>query len=158
MRNCIMVFVVLLTGLIFPYSALAQFLPGIAEITAYGGVTLNETNETTVGGALTVNVTPRLGLEAEVGVILADEEIINLNADLVFNFGSGTSLIVPYILAGAGFLNNGGTDIAVNGGIGLKLFVEPSIALRVDFRSFLTSQNGDVHDLERFYGGITLLF
>lgn len=158
MRKCIVVFVVVLTMLILPYSASAQFLPGISEITAYGGATFNGTNETTVGGALTVNVTPRLGLEGEVGVILADEEIITLNADLVFNFGSGTSLIVPYVLGGAGFLNNGGTDIALNAGIGLKLFIEPNIAFRADFRTFLTSQDGDVHDMERFYGGITLLF
>ena len=158
MRKRSVLFVVVLTVLILPYSASAQFLPGISEIAAYGGVTVNGTNETTLGGALTVNVTPHLGFEGELGVILAKDEIINLNADLVFNFGSGTSLIVPYILAGAGFLNNGGTEIAVNGGIGFKLFIEPNIALRADFRSFLTSQDGNVHDLERFYGGITLLF
>jgi hypothetical protein len=158
MRKCYLLFVVVLIVVILPYTASAQFLPGISEIAVYGGVTINGTDEETVAGALTVNVTPRMGIEGEVGVIFAKEEIINLNADLVLNFGSGTSLIVPYILGGAGFLNNGGTDIALNAGAGLKLFVEPNIALRGDFRAFLTSQDGDVHDMERFCGGITLLF
>jgi len=158
MRRCSLVFVVVLTVLILSHSASAQFLPGISEITGYAGATFNGTNETAVGAALTVNVTPRIGVEGEVGMIFADDRIINVNADLIFNFGSGTSLIVPYLISGAGFMNNGGTDIALNVGAGIKLFIEPSIAIRADFRGFFISEGGDVHDLERLYGGVTLFF
>jgi hypothetical protein len=139
-------------------SASAQLLPGISEITGYGGMTFNGDSEATAGVALTVNITPRLGIEGEVGMIFAKEQIINVNADVIFNLGSGTSAIVPYLIGGAGILNNGGTDIALNLGAGLKLFVEPNIALRADFRGFLSSEGGDVHDLERLYGGIDFFF
>ncbi len=158
MRNVCMVVVVVWMGLIVAHCASAQILPGIAEITGYGGVTINGIEETTFGIGLTVNTTPHLGVEGELGVIFAKEKIINVNADLVFNFGSGASLFVPYLAGGAGVLNNGGTEIALNAGAGIKVFVEPNIALRIDFRGFFTSEDGDIHDMERFYGGITFFF
>jgi hypothetical protein len=143
---------------LFSQKASAQFLPGMSEITGYGGATFDGANNGTAGAALAINITPRLGFEGEVGMIFADEEIINGNIDFVFNFGSGTSLLVPYIIGGPGFLNDGGTAIAVNVGGGIKLFVDAKIALRGDFRVFLTSNNGEVDDLERFYGGIVFFF
>jgi hypothetical protein len=158
MRRFSVLFVVVWMILGVSQGASAQFLPGISEITGYGGATFNGTNETTAGAALAINVTPHLGIEGEVGAIFADDEIINVNVDLVFNFGSGTSLVIPYLIGGAGFLNNGGTDIALNGGAGFKLFIDRSIALRADFRGFFISVSGDVHDMERLYGGIEVFF
>ena len=158
MKRGMVVFVVVWTVVLFSQQASAQFLPGISEITGYGGATFDGVKNGTAGVALAVNLTPRLGAEGEVGMIFADERIINVNVDFVFNFGSGTSLLVPYILGGAGFLNDGGTDVAVNAGGGIKLFVDVNIALRADFRAFLTSTSGKVDDLERFYGGIVFFF
>lgn len=140
------------------HTASAQFISGISEITAYGGVTINGDTETTAGVALTMNLTPQMGVEAEAGVIFAKDEIITANINLVLNLGSGVSLIVPYLTVGAGVLNNEGTDIALNGGGGLKLFIEPNIALRFDVRAFMRSEGGDLYDMERFYGGIDFLF
>ena len=155
--SCIVVgILVLMTSQV----ASAQFLPGISEITGFGGVAINGEDKTTFGAAITVNVTTHLGLEGEIGMLFGDkvDDIININLDMVLNLGTGASLVVPYIVGGAGVLNNGGTDIALNAGAGFKVFVEPSIALRLDFRAFLTTEGGDVHDMERFYGGVHFLF
>jgi hypothetical protein len=139
-------------------SASAQFIPGISELTVYGGATFDGANSGTVGGALTLNLTSRIGVEGEIGVILATEKIINVNVSFIFNFGSGLSAIAPYLVGGAGALVDGGTDIALNGGGGLKLFVDTHVALRGDFRVFLGSSSGQVEDMERFYGGIEFFF
>ena len=154
-RTVLLVIVVI--GLSAPLAS-AQYMPGISEITGYGGITLNGGDEPTAGIALTLNMTPQLGLEAEVGVIFADDEVIMLSGNAVLNLGTGTSLIVPYITGGAGILKNGDTDIALNVGGGFKLFIEPAIAFRGDFRVFLTSESGDIEDLERFYAGVDFLF
>ncbi len=139
-------------------TASAQFLPGISEMTGFGGITINGKNEGTAGVALTLNMTPQMGLEGEVGVIFAKDEEITVSGNAVLNLGYGTSYIVPYLTGGAGMINNGGTEIALNLGGGFKMFVEPSIAFRGDFRVFLTTEGGDVQDLERFYAGIDFLF
>ena len=139
-------------------TASAQYLPGVSEITAFGGTTINGKNEGTAGVALALNLTPQMGLEGEVGVIFADDEEITVNGNAVLNLGYGTSFIVPYITGGAGIFNNGGTEIVVNMGAGFKVFVEPNMALRGDFRVFLNSEGGDVKDLERFYAGVDFLF
>jgi hypothetical protein len=153
-RTVLLVIAVL--GLSAPLAS-AQ-VPGISEITAYGGITLNGSDEPTAGIALTLNMTPQVGLEAEVGVIFADDEVIMLSGNAVLNLGTGISVIVPYITGGAGILKNGSTDIALNVGGGFKLFIEPAIAFRGDFRVFLTSESGDIEDLERFYAGVDFLF
>lgn len=153
----IVLLVVVVIGLSAPLAS-AQYIPGISEITGYGGITLNGSDEPTAGIALTLNMTPQLGLETEVGVIFAKDEIITLSGNVVLNLGTGTSAIVPYVTGGAGILKNGGTDIALNAGAGFKAFIEPAIALRGDFRVFLTTESGDVKDLERFYAGFDFLF
>ncbi len=139
-------------------TASAQFLPGISEMTGFGGVTINGDNEATAGMAVTLNITPQMGLEGEIGVVFAEDEEIMVSGNAVLNLGYGTSFIVPYVTGGAGLMNNGGTEIALNLGAGFKVFVEPSIAIRSDFRVFLTTEGGDVNDLERFYVGIDFLF
>jgi len=139
-------------------TASAQFLPGISEMTGFGGVTINGENAATAGMAVTLNFTPQMGFEGEIGVIFADDEEIMVSGNVVLNLGYGTSFIVPYLTGGAGLINNGGTEIALNMGAGFKVFVEPNIALRSDFRVFLTTEGGDVNDLERFYVGIDFLF
>lgn len=156
--SCIVVVGILV--LMTSHVASAQFLPGISEITGFGGITINGEDKTTFGAAITLNMTPQLGVEGEVGMMFGNkgDDIINVNLDMVLNLGTGASLVVPYIAGGAGVLNNGGTDIALNAGLGFKVFVEPNIALRVDFRAFMTTEGGDVHDMERFYGGVSFLF
>ncbi len=139
-------------------TASAQFLPGISEMTGFGGTTINGENEATAGVAVALNLTPQMGFEGEIGVIFAEDEEITMSGNIVLNLGYGTSFIVPYVTGGAGLMNNGGTEIALNLGAGFKVFVEPSIALRGDFRVFLTTEGGDVKDLERFYVGIDFLF
>jgi hypothetical protein len=136
----------------------AQFLPGISEMTGFGGLTINGKNNGTAGVAVTMNLTPQMGLEGEIGVIFTSDEKITASGNAVLNLGYGTSFIVPYLTGGAGLINNGGTDIALNLGGGFKVFFEPNMALRGDFRVFLTTDEGDVHDLERFYAGIDFLF
>jgi hypothetical protein len=158
MKRLSVLLVIVWTVVVLSHSASAQFLPGISEITGFGGKTFNNTKETTAGGAMAVNVTPRLGVEGEIGVIFATNTIVNINVDLIVNLGSGTSVMVPYLIGGTGILNNGGTDIALNLGAGIKLFVEPTIAIRADFRGFLTSEGGDVHDMERIYAGLDFFF
>lgn len=136
----------------------AQFLPGISEITGFGGVTINGKNKATTGIAVALNMSPQMGLEGEVGVIFTKDETLTISGNAVLNLGYGTSFVVPYLTGGAGMLNNGGTEIALNLGGGFKLFVEPNLALRTDFRVFLTTEDGDVEDLERFYAGVEILF
>lgn len=123
-------------------------------------MTINGEDKETFGAAVTVNMTPQLGVEGEIGMMFADktDDIINVNLDMVLNLGTGASLVVPYVIGGAGVLNGKDTDIALNAGAGFKLFVEPNIALRLDFRAFITTEGGDVHDMERFYGGVHFLF
>lgn len=140
-------------------TASAQFLPGISEITGFGGMMINGDNNVTAGVGVTLNLAPQMGLEGEVSMILADDdEEIVVNGNAVLNLGYGTSFIVPYLTGGAGLINNGGTEIALNLGAGFKIFVEANIALRSDFRVFLTTEGGDVQDLERLYAGIDFLF
>ncbi|GAK58009.1 hypothetical protein U27_04982 [Candidatus Vecturithrix granuli] len=136
----------------------AQFVPSLREFTGFGGMTFNGADEGTAGAALALNISPRIGIEGEGSVIFANDTIINLNADLLFHLGTGTSPIVPYLIGGAGILTNGGTDVALNVGFGLKLFVEPAIAIRLDFRGFFISESGDIEDLERIYGGLIFFF
>ena len=153
------VFILLIIGMLMvSLNVSAQMVPSLREFTAFGGMTFDGSDEATTGAALAFNISPRIGVEAEGSVILASDTIINVNADLVFHLGTGTSPIVPYFVGGAGMLNNGGTDVALNAGFGLKLFVEPSIAIRVDFRGFFSSEGGDIEDLERIYGGLIFFF
>lgn len=139
-------------------NASAQFLPTIREFTGFGGLTFNGDDETTAGLALAVNVAPRIGIEAEGGAIFYDETIFNANLNLVLNLGSGTTPIVPYLTGGAGLLINGDEEIALNAGFGLKLFVEPNMAIRGDARGFFSTEGGEVHDLERVYAGFIVFF
>lgn len=160
MKKFMFMFMLLVVGMMIGVSlnAEAQFVPSLREFTAFGGMTFNGVEEATVGAAMAVNISPRIGIEGEGSVILASDTIVNINADVVFHLGTGTSPIVPYFIGGAGMLNNGGTDIALNVGFGLKLFVEPNIAIRTDFRGFFSSEDGDVEDIERIYGGLIFFF
>ena len=141
-----------------PFNASAQFVTAVREFTGFGGATFGAMEEGTAGAALAVNITPRLGIEGEFGAIFGDDTVFNGSANLVLNLGSGTSVIVPYAVTGAGLLNDGGTDIALNVGGGLKIFVEANMAIRIDFRAFFTSDDGDVDDMERLYGGLIFYF
>lgn len=142
----------------FSLRASAQFIPTVKEVTGFGGMTFNGKDEATAGVALAINVSPRIGIEGEASMIFGDDNIVNGSVNIMLNLGSGTTPIVPYFIGGAGVLNNGGTDIALNAGFGLKLFVESNLALRADFRGFFTSEGGDIHDMERAYGGFTVFF
>jgi hypothetical protein len=152
--------VILVVGVVVgcSVSASAQFVPLLKELTGFGGVTFNSGEDAVAGAALAINVTSRIGIEGEAGAIFADDTTFNGSANVVLNLGSGRSLFVPYLIAGGGILNNGGTNVALNAGFGLRLFFEPNIALRGDFRAFFTSEDGDIDDLERVYGGLTFFF
>ncbi len=142
----------------FSLRASAQLIPTIKEVTGFGGMTFNSTDEPTAGAALAINISPRIGIEGEAGVIFASDTILNGSINIMLNLGSGTTPIVPYFIGGAGMLNNGGTDIALNAGFGLKLFVESNLALRTDFRGFFISEGGDIEDMERIYAGFIVFF
>ena len=129
------------------------------EITGFGGMWFGpDENDATGGIALAFNVSPRIGIEAEGGAIFANDTMFNGSMNLVFNFGTGTTVFVPYIIGGGGVLTNGGTHIAINGGLGAKIFLAYNVALRADFRAFFTSEGGDAEDMERVYGGLTFFF
>lgn len=136
----------------------AQFIPGISELTGFGGMTFGSTNKATAGIALSANLTPHWAVEGEVGAIFASDTLFNINGGLIVNLGSGASLIVPYVVGGAGILDNGTTEFSLNAGAGLKLFMQQNWAFRLDFRVFFTSVSGDIKDMERLYGGIDLFF
>lgn len=155
-----LMFILLVVGMVAEgvSNASAQFVPSLREFAVFGGMTFNGTDEATTGAALSFNVSPRIGIEGEGSVILASDTIVNINANMVFHLGTGISPIVPYFIGGAGMLTNGGTDIALNAGFGLKLFVEPTIAIRADFRGFFISEDGDIEDIERIYGGLIFFF
>ena len=132
------------------------------EITGFGGMTFDfgddYEDEATAGAALAFNVSSRLGIEAEGSAIFAEDTTFNGSVNLVLNFGTGASAIVPYAIGGGGVITNGGTDIAINAGLGLKLFIDYNIALRADFRAFFVTEDDDAKDMERVYGGITFFF
>ena len=129
------------------------------EITGFGGMQFRpDENESTGGVALAFNVSPRIGIEGEAGAIFAEDTTFNGSMNLVFNFGTGTTAFVPYIIGGGGVLANGGTHIAINGGLGAKIFIAYNVALRADFRAFFISEDGDAEDEERIYGGLTFFF
>ena len=132
------------------------------EITGFGGMTFDfgddYGDDATAGAALAFNVSPRIGLEAEGSAIFAEDTTFNGSLNLVLNFGSGASAIVPYVVGGGGVIANGGTDIAINAGLGIKMFIDYNIALRADFRAFFVTEDDDARDMERLYGGITFFF
>jgi len=140
------------------FNASAQFMPLVREFTAFGGMTFNSKDDATAGAALALNISPRMGVEGELGAILAKDTVFNGSMNLIMNLGSGTSVVVPYLIGGAGVMTNGGTDIALNVGGGLKLFIEYNMALRVDFRGFFISEDGNIKDMERAYAGLILFF
>ena len=142
----------------FSTDTAAQFMPTVKEITGFGGQTFGESDEATAGFALAMNVSPRLGVEVEGGAIFSSDTTFNANVNLVLNLGSGTTPIVPYLTGGAGMLINGHEEIALNAGFGMKMFVEPNIALRLDGRGFFSTEGGDINDMERVYGGIMVFF
>ncbi len=132
------------------------------EMTGFGGMTFDFGNdyseEATAGIALAFNASSRIGIEAEGGAIFAEDTTFNGSVNLVLNFGTGASAIVPYVIGGGGVMTNGGTDIAINGGLGLKMFIDYNIALRADFRAFFITEGDDAKDMERVYGGLTFFF
>ncbi|PID58607.1 hypothetical protein CSB45_03420 [candidate division KSB3 bacterium] len=129
------------------------------EITGFGGMLFGPDENDALGGvALTFNTSPRLGLEGEVGAVFAEDTLFNASMNIVLNFGTGVTAIVPYVIGGGGILADGGTEIAVNAGLGAKIFLAYNVALRADFRAFFTSEDGDAEDMERIYGGMTLFF
>lgn len=158
MKKCSGILLVLAIIAGYVGNASAQLVPSLREFTGFGGMTFNGTDEGTGGAALALDISPRIGIEGEGSAIFASETMINLNADLLFHLGTGTSPIIPYLIGGAGILTNGGTDVALNAGFGLKLFVEADMAIRLDFRGFFISESGDIEDLERVYGGLIFFF
>lgn len=129
------------------------------EITGFGGMTFGpDENEATGGIALAFNASPRIGIEGEAGAIFAQDTTFNGSMNLVFNFGTGVTAFVPYLIGGGGVLANGGTHIAINAGLGAKIFLAYNVALRADFRAFFTSEDGNAEDMERIYGGLTFFF
>lgn len=110
------------------------------ELTGFGGMMFDfggdEDSDAAGGIALAFNVSPRVGVEAEAGAIFADDARFNGNVNLVLNFGTGASAVVPYVIGGGGVMTDGGTDVAINGGLGMKMFIDYNIALRLDFRAF----------------------
>ncbi len=129
------------------------------EITGFGGMAFGpDETEATGGVALAFNVSPRIGIEGEAGAIFADDTTFNGSMNLVFNFGTGVTAFVPYITGGGGVLANGGSHIAINAGLGAKIFVAYNVALRADFRAFFSNENDDTEDMERVYGGLTFFF
>lgn len=158
MKKCSGILLVMAIIAGYMSNASAQLVPSLREFTGFGGMTFNGTDEGTAGAALALDISPRIGIEGEGSAIFAGDTIINLNADLLFHLGTGTSPIIPYLIGGAGILTNGGTDVALNAGFGLKLFVEADMAIRLDFRGFFISESGDIEDLERVYGGLIFFF
>lgn len=146
-------------------TAAAQFLPWISEISAFGGTTIGGDDLPVAGAALSVNLSPQLGAEGEVSVMLDHGvEALNINLNGVMNLGTGSSIMVPYLTGGAGIFDgdlkviDDGTYIAINAGGGIKLFVDLNLALRLDFRVFLLTDSGDLEDLERIYAGLDFVF
>jgi hypothetical protein len=146
-------------------TAAAQFLPWVSEISAFGGTTLGGHDLTIAGAALSVNLSTQLGAEGEVSVILDHGvEALNINLNGIINLGTGSSSMVPYLTGGAGIFDgdlkivDDGTYIAINGGGGIKLFVDLNLALRLDMRVFLLTDSGDIEDLERIYAGFDFVF
>ena len=154
------VLTILVFGMIvgFSLNAFAQGQTLNREITIFGGATFNDKTEATGALALAANISPRVGIEGEAGAIFADNTTFNGSLNLVFNFGSSSSALVPYLIGGGGILANGGTDVAINAGLGLKMFIAYNIAIRADFRGFFASEGGNVEDLLRLYGGLTFFF
>ncbi len=128
------------------------------EITGFGGMTFGLYEEAVGGIALAFNLSPRFGLEGEGGAIFAKETKFNGSVNIVLNFGSGVSAFVPYFIGGGGVITNGGTDIAINTGLGAKIFIAYNVALRADFRAYFMTEDGNIKDLERVYGGMTFFF
>lgn len=151
------VFGIVLMG--FSWSALAQQESYLfREITGFGGMTFGSYEEPAGGVALAFNISPRFGIEGEGGAIFAEDTKFNGSVNLVLNFGTGEFAFVPYLIGGGGVITNGGSEVAVNIGLGAKIFVAYNVALRADFRTFLVTEDGEVDDLERVYGGFTFFF
>jgi hypothetical protein len=153
--------------LMMAQTAAAQFLPWISEISAFGGTTIGGDDLPIAGAALTLNVSPQLGGEVEISVMLDSGDVAAFNANLnaVLNLGTGSSLMVPYVTGGAGIfdgelkvIDDDGTYIAINAGGGVKMFIDLNMALRIDFRAFLMTDSGDLEDLERIYAGLDFVF
>jgi hypothetical protein len=154
--TCLVLGIFLAVGAV---SASAQQQTLYREITGFGGMTFGpDENEATGGVALTFNASPRIGIEGEAGAIFANDTTFNGSMNLVFNFGTGTTAFVPYIIGGGGVMANGGTKITINGGLGAKIFLAYNVALRADFRAFFYSEGDDAEDIERIYGGLTFFF
>lgn len=132
------------------------------ELTGFGAMMFDfggdEDSDAAGGLALAFNVSPRVGIETEAGAIFADDARFNGNVDLVLNFGTGASAVVPYVIGGGGVMTDGGTDVAINGGLGMKMFIDYNIALRLDFRAFFFTEGDNAEDIERIYGGMTFFF
>ncbi len=158
MKHAIGVLLAIMVMIGFSTQAAAQFLPTVKEITAFGGQTFGDDDEVTAGVAAAMNISPRVGVEAEGSAIFYNDTTFTANVNLVLNLGSGTTPIVPYLTGGAGMFINGDEEIALNVGFGMKMFVEPNLALRLDGRGFFSTEGGEVEDMERVYGGFMVFF
>ena len=150
----------LLIGCVMPAHAQQETStqPLYREIIGFGGMAFGDEDDFTAGLALAFNASSRIGVEAEGGAIFAEDTTFNGSLNLVFNFGSGMSAIVPYFIGGAGFMNAEDSKITANAGGGLKIFIDYNIALRADFRAFFYNEGDDVENMQRLYGGLTFFF
>lgn len=118
-----------------------------------------------IGVTLVDNLSPSWGFEGTVGFMpdKNDSTYIMYYGNLITNLRI-TEVIYPYLTAGAGAITvadpgTAHTDLAFNGGIGLKLRMTSRTHLRVDFRDFaLFTENDGVQHMQTLVVGAGYAF
>lgn len=163
---------------VFPLAASAQVRAGSVHVSPMaGGIFPSDSTKMDNGGiyglGIGYNITENWGLEAfgaysplktdDVDYFGNDRDVdLSLGRlDALYHFNTG-SRFVPYLAAGIGGTHysidgaNSESDVLINGGIGLKYFLNDTIALRVDARDMYTLDQSD--NYVTVMGGLTFQF
>ena len=118
----------------------------------------------TLGIALVDNLSPSWGFEATISFIPDKNDSIYLMyyGNIVANLRI-SGLIYPYLTLGAGAVTvadpgDATTNLAFNGGLGLKLRLTSSTHLRFDYRDFALFSEDDVQHMQQMTIGAEYAF
>ncbi len=124
----------------------------------------DKTGYATLGATIVNDLSPSWGFEATLSFIpdKNDSIYIMYYGNMITNLRI-TEVIYPYLTIGAGAITvadpgDATTNLALNGGIGLKIRMTPSTHLRIDYRDFAHFLEDDVQHMQQITVGAGYTF
>jgi hypothetical protein len=124
----------------------------------------DKTGFAVLGATIVNDLTPSWGFEATLSFIPDKDDSIYIMyyGNMITNLRI-TEVIYPYLTIGAGAITvvdpgDATTNLALNGGIGLKIRMTPSAHLRIDYRDFVHFLEDEVQHKQQITVGVGYAF